>query len=302
MGGTLSEPEEATDRPLTLSVVIPCFNAEATLGEQLAAVAGQQWPWEWEVIVADNGSTDRSRQVAEAFRERLPALRIVDASGRGGPGHSRNAGAAAATGDALVFCDADDVVAPGWLAAMGRALTGHDLVSACYDADRLNPPWLVEARGRHQTEGINPYTYPPFLPHGGGGGLGVKRSLHEAIGGFDEDLPALEDTDYCWRIQLAGTALTPVPGALVHIRYRPDLSGLLAQTVRFGEYNVLLYRRYRGRGMPRLSPLLGLAKWVRLALSAPLLLSRRGRAAWLQQLAWRWGRLRGCLRYRVLAL
>ncbi|HET9225168.1 MAG TPA: glycosyltransferase, partial [Thermoanaerobaculia bacterium] len=48
------------DTPRKLSVVIPCLNAEATLGDQLEALAGQGWSGEWEVIVADNGSTDGS--------------------------------------------------------------------------------------------------------------------------------------------------------------------------------------------------------------------------------------------------
>ncbi len=292
----------ATNQPLSLSVVIPCRNGAVTLGQQLEAVAGQAWPGPWEVIVADNGSTDGSREVAEGFRARLPALRVVDARGHQGPGGSRNAVALAAGGDALVFCDADDEVAPGWLEAMGRALTENRLVAARYDALKLNPAWVVAARGQHQHEGLNPYTYPPFLPHAGGGGLGVHRALHLEVGGFDESLPALEDTDYCWRMQLAGVELRFVPDALVHIRFRPDLKGLFEQTARFGRYNVLLYERYRSRGMPRLSLAVGLAKWAKLVLTAPLALVPSRRAAWWGQLAWRWGRLMGCLRYQSAGL
>lgn len=287
---------------LSLSVVIPCFDAQATLGGQLEALAGQQWPGEWEVIVADNGSTDGSRQVVESFRERLPRLRWVDASDRRGPGHARNAGAAAARGEALLFCDADDQVAPGWLAAMGRALTEHDFVASRYEIARLNPPWVAQSRSHAQEEGLNPYTYPDFLPHAGGGGLGVKRRLHQQIGGFDESLPALEDTDYCWRLQLAGTPLVFAGDAVVHIRYRHHLGGLFRQLVQYGVYNVLLYKRYRSRGMPRLGPLPGLLRWGKLLLSLPRLARRTGRAAWISQLGWRLGRLIGCLRFRVLAL
>lgn len=285
-----------------LSVVIPCRNAALTLGQQLEAVAAQQWEGEWEVIVADNGSTDGSRAVAEAFRERFSSLRVVDAQGHHGPGGSRNAGALAAIGDSLVFCDADDEVAPGWLAAMARALSEHRLVSARYDAWKLSPAWVVAARGQHQHEGLNPYTYPPFLPHAGGGGLGVRRSLHLEVGGFDESLPALEDTDYCWRLQLAGVKLVFVPDALVHVRFRADLQGMFEQTARFGRYNVLMYERYRSRGMPRLSLAVGLAKWAKLLITSPLALLPARRAAWLGQLAWRWGRLVGCLRYRSAGL
>ncbi|HEY4573152.1 MAG TPA: glycosyltransferase family A protein, partial [Thermoanaerobaculia bacterium] len=104
---------------MKLSVVIPCLNAAATLGVQLAALTRQSWPGGWEVIVADNGSTDGSREIVESYRGRLPGLALVDASDRRGQAHARNLGAAAATGDALLFCDADDEVAPGWMEALG---------------------------------------------------------------------------------------------------------------------------------------------------------------------------------------
>ncbi|MFA7097562.1 MAG: glycosyltransferase, partial [Gammaproteobacteria bacterium] len=66
--------------PVKLSVIIPCLNAERTIGEQLAALAGQRWPERWEVIVADNGSTDGTLAVVRSFADRLPGLRVVDAS------------------------------------------------------------------------------------------------------------------------------------------------------------------------------------------------------------------------------
>jgi len=294
-------PSEAPSppTPLSLSVVVPCLDAADTLGEQLEALAGQSWPGPWEVIVADNGSTDGSRELAESFRDRLPALRVIDASDRPGPGHAKNRGADVAAGEALLFTDADDRVGEGWLTAMGRALTEHGLVAARYDAERLNPPAVAASRENPQRDGLIPYTYPPFLPHAGGSSLGVRAALHRAVGGFDEDLPALEDTDYCWRIQLAGTELVSVPDAVVHIRYRAGTWALVRQSYRFGIYNVLMCRRYRVRGMGRLPALAGVARWLKLVLTGYKLLQPRRRAAWLAQLGWRLGRLQGCLRYRV---
>src|SRR3712207_4277359 len=96
----LSSPARMAS-PLKLSVVIPCLNAASTIAVQLAALSRQSWPGEWEVIVADNGSTDRSRRIAESYGDRLPGLRVVDASDRRGQAHARNLGAAAATGDAF---------------------------------------------------------------------------------------------------------------------------------------------------------------------------------------------------------
>src|SRR5688500_9296124 len=97
------------------SVVVPVRDGAATIGEQLAALAQQDFPGSWEVVVADNGSRDGTADVVRSFRDRLPGLRLVDASARPGASHARNAGAAAATGEVLAFCDADDVVDPGWL-------------------------------------------------------------------------------------------------------------------------------------------------------------------------------------------
>ncbi len=69
---------------MTISIVIPCYNAAETIGAQLQAVAEQQWHRPWEVIVSDNGSTDNSIDIAERFKGQLPSLRVVDASDRRG--------------------------------------------------------------------------------------------------------------------------------------------------------------------------------------------------------------------------
>ena len=295
-------PSLATSLPTHLSVVIPCLDAAATLPAQLAALAAQQHAGEWEVIVADNGSRDGSRAVAESFREHLPSLRVVDAGDRPGQAHARNAGAAAAKGDALLFVDADDEVAPGWLAAMAAALAEHPFVACRYDNETLNPEWVRETHLNPQRDGVTVYDYPPYLPHAGGGGLGIRRSLHESVGGFDETLPALEDTDYCWRVQRAGHGLAFAPDAVVRIRHRLDLRSLFRQGWRFGRWNVAMYKRYRPLGMPRLGVTPGLLRWAKLLLVTPLmLLTRRGRARWTWLMGWRLGRLHGCLAERVLA-
>ncbi len=115
-------------------------------------------------------------------------------------------------------------------------------------------------------------------------------------------MPALEDTDYCWRVQRAGHPLEFVPDAVVHIRRRLDLGGMFRQGWRTGRCNVLIYRKYRPLGMPRLGVLPGVLRWGRLVLRTPLLLaSRAGRARWVWQLGWRLGRLQGCVLYRVAA-
>src|SRR5258706_1195295 len=178
--------------PPRLSVIIPCYNSEATLGAQLCALAAQVCGYSWEVIVADNGSRDGTIRVANSFADRIPALRVVDASARRGAAYARNAGAEASRGTALLFCDADDEMADGYLAAMGRALETHDFVACRYDFRKLNRSWLAHAQG-HEGQGSGPaggYCHPT-LPYAGAGGLGVARAVHDGVGGFDMTLKAM---------------------------------------------------------------------------------------------------------------
>jgi glycosyltransferase involved in cell wall biosynthesis len=291
----------AVGAAMKLSVIIPCLNEEAYLGVQLEALANQQWSEPWEVIVADNGSTDRSPAIVEQYRGRLPNLRLVDASDRRGQAHARNVGARIAAGTALAFCDADDEVAPGWLSAMGQALSEHDFVAGRFADDKLNADWVRARRRAPQRDGLQVYQYAPYLLHAGGSSIGIKRALHEAVGGFDETWLLLEDMDYCFRIQLAGTKLHFVPDALIQVRLAHTFNATYRQGFTWGEYDVLLYKKYRSDRMPKFPLKEGIGAWVRLILRIPQLRSKSDRIAWLSNFARRFGRLRGCIKYRVLA-
>lgn len=282
---------ESHGATVKLSVVIPCFNASSTIGFQLEALARQQWDQTWEVIVVDNNSTDDTIERARAFEGHIPGLRVVPAPAKQGPAHARNTGAATALGESLAFCDADDEVAPGWVAAMGTALEEHHFVAGKWELEKLNPPWVRTTRGAGQAHGLQQYTYPPYLPHAGGGSLGVRRKLHLEIGGFDESLRILEDTDYCWRLQLAGYELTFVPDAVTHIRFRQTTRATFAQARGYGAYNVVLYRRYRRHGMPRLGWTRGAKVWIKLLLGLPHMFNWSRRSKWVRQFGWHLGRL-----------
>ncbi len=94
-----------------LSVVIACRNAEDTLGVQLSALSRQECPVPWNVVISDNGSTDRTVAIAQGYARKLPGLVIVDSSERAGAGYARNIGAEATSARFLAFCDADDEAA-----------------------------------------------------------------------------------------------------------------------------------------------------------------------------------------------
>ncbi|MCK4785785.1 MAG: glycosyltransferase [Desulfobacteraceae bacterium] len=287
---------------MKLSVIIPCLNAADTIAVQLEALASQCWPEPWEVIVSDNGSEDESQAIVKRYMESFPDLHIVDASARRGSAYALNIGARTALGDSLAFCDADDEVGTGWVAAMGEALSRYDFVAGRFDTEKHNDPWAQKSRRNPQLNGIQRYNYPDYLPHAGGGSLGVKRSIFEAVGGFDESLRALQDTDFCWKIQLAGTELRFVPDAIVHIRYRDTLGGVYCQARQYGKYNVILYKRYHKLGMPKLFLKTGVRHWIKLLKRLPQLRDRDKRGGIVWNLGWRLGRLQACIRHRVVAL
>jgi glycosyltransferase involved in cell wall biosynthesis len=244
-GGAARSGRAVSSDRVAISVVIPAFNREVLIRRQLEALAAQRWAGVWEVVVADNGSIDGTVAVAESFRDRLPGLRVIDASERRGAGHARNAGARAARGEWLLFVDDDDEVQPGWLDAMAAALERHDFVACATDYGLLNSTAISRARGEPQRWELLRATYPPFLPYAGGCGLGIRRELHERVGGFDESLPVTQDNDYCFRVQTeTGEELRFVPDALIAVRCRDDRLRMLRQSVRWSKYSVLLYKRY----------------------------------------------------------
>jgi glycosyltransferase involved in cell wall biosynthesis len=113
---------------MKLSVIIPCLNRGATLGIQLEALSTQKWSEPWELILSDNGSTDNSVDIAHNYMDRIPVFKIIDASARRGGPYALNMGVKAASAEKIACCDADDEVAPGWVAAMESALSKHDVV------------------------------------------------------------------------------------------------------------------------------------------------------------------------------
>ena len=290
------------DEPVAASVIIPCYNCADSVGEQLTALANQRFDRPWEVLLVDNGGADDLAAAIAPFENRLPGLRIVMATDARGSAHARNVGAKAARGEVLLFADADDVVGAGWLAAMVEALKRHPFVACRMDFEKLNPVGESRARNSIQQQGLQDYTYPNFLPHAAGGTLGVRRAVHEAVGGFDTSLLRLQDTDYCWRIQLAGYDMAFVADAVIHYRLRETLGDTWRQAFKYGEYNVKLYQLYKSKGMGKLTVWQGLRGWYYVVKRLPRLARVDERAKVVWSTAWRLGRLYGSVRYGVFAL
>lgn len=191
-----------TARPVTVSVVICVRNGAQVIHRQLDALEAQVDAPPFEVVVVDNGSTDDTRQVVERWQAaaRTPvATRIVTGTDKPNIPRNRNLGARAARGDIVAFCDADDRVAPDWVAVLAATTPPDGLVGGVTEA--------YEANGTHRpdasTYAINQTAYLPYCPTCN---IGIGRECLVALGGFDESLPPYgwEDVDFSWRAQEAG--------------------------------------------------------------------------------------------------
>jgi glycosyltransferase involved in cell wall biosynthesis len=287
--------------PDLVSVVIPAFNAAETIVEQLRALEQQTYPGDWETIVADNGSADETRNIVGSWTSRLPHVRLVDARNGRGAAHARNAGAAAARGELLAFCDADDVVDPRWLDRLVAAATTADAVGGRIEIDLLNDPVVAEWR-RDQIPDRNLMTTLGFLPFAWTSNLAVWRDVFTEVGGVPTyDGAAGEDVAFSWNLQLAGYALTFSADAVVHQRCRQDLVGLATQFHSYGIAQARLYHDFRNAGAQRRS-LRTIAKtWITLVirlLRVPIDPVARGR--WVREVAFEAGQVRGALRYRIV--
>jgi glycosyltransferase involved in cell wall biosynthesis len=295
-----------------LSVILPCFNGASTVAVQLDALTRQHWAGGWELVVVNNGSTDSSMEIVERYRDRLPGLKIVEAYVPGTPRlgvpHSYNVGINAATGDAFVFCEADDEVAPGWLAAMGQALSQHDFVVARLDHRKLNAEWLHPRHGEgYQGAGLARLDRKPHYLMASACGFGMRRQLYEKVGALSTTFPIAHDAEYCWRAQQAGYTLHFEPNALIHYREKSALKDRFRQGRNWGLDTTRVHQHYQqplgrlallrqliaiGRSLPA-----GMRAGLHWAFGPPL--ARQLLADWVWDMGWSTGKLQAIVRHRV---
>lgn len=229
---------------MKMSVIIPVYNGAKTIRRQLKALNSQDFSEPWEIIIADNGSTDETRSICRDVG--IPNLRIVDASKHRGPGYARNIGVSIAQSENLAFCDADDEVAPGWLAGMSAALKDHNFIVGKLDWEKLNEPFIQATRPPHSLDQGAYYDLPySIVPSGN---FGIKKFLYESIGGFDISIPqgtACEDDDFTVRVRMAGERPYFAADVMVHYRYRTGLRDIFQQSLSQGRGNLLLRKRYK---------------------------------------------------------
>lgn len=290
------------------SVVIPCFNSGETLGIQLESLSLQKNCEPFEVIIVDNCSTDKTREVAQEWSNRLN-LRIINANNHKGVSYARNRGIAEAKGRKLIFLDADDATLPEYVGYCQKSLdeypvyiSGFDPVDdkefihgLSYVLDKVSHKSLIYRSPLPSEQDPN----WPILP---GCSFGALKSVMEEVGGFDITMePGAEDNDLAFRLVAASYELRVQRSTTIayrtNNRQRP-----------FGVYYqraksiALLLQRYdkwnkglKGELLPSIELIKALAAGAKIVITKP-----REIKQWFPRLALKAGIFNGWVLYRLL--
>jgi glycosyltransferase involved in cell wall biosynthesis len=201
------------DTAPVISVIVPALNEESVIGRCLASLKQQRLPQgAFEVIVVDNGSIDRTAEIARSFGGSMPVTVLERRGVR--IAALRNFGAARARGQYLAFLDADCVAPKHWLQQAIDLLHADDsrIVGAQYRIP-ANSSWVAKAWYGDLWQMKNgPVSYVP------GGDLIVSRELFLNLGGFDETIVTSEDCEFCERAARSSVAVLALPSlSVVHL-------------------------------------------------------------------------------------
>lgn len=177
-----------------LTIVIPTKNEEVFLPKLLESIKKQTLQPK-EIIVADAGSTDRTREIAKSY-----GARVVDG---GMPGPGRNCGALHAKTDLILFLDADvELRDPQFLEKSVGEMLERNLDLATCDVFPLSDD-LVD-HFMHKAYNTYARAWGSLFPHAPGFCMFVRRDKHNQIGGFDDTVTFCEDHDYAHRLRDIG--------------------------------------------------------------------------------------------------
>lgn len=234
-----------------VSVIMPAYNVEAYLAASIESVLAQTFH-DWEIVIVDDGSTDATGSIADAYAARDPRIRVVHQS-NGGLAAARNTAMRHARGHTFALLDSDDLWDPDFLTAqMGMFAGSPDVAIVTANARNMGGPFdgkparpWPDKRPQPDLAGILRDEEAVFI-------MSVfRRSVYEAIGGFDERMRSNEDYDYWLRAAAAGFRFVRNDSPLGDYRRRDD--SLSANDVRMLTGLLFVYRKTRSAltGRPR---------------------------------------------------
>jgi len=317
----MSESLPPASEAITISIVMPVFDSLHYLESSLPPLAAIEDPRLLEILVVDDGSTDRSAEYARSC-----GARVLQSGGRLGPGAARNVGVREARGEIVLFIDADVVLGVDSFARIAEKFSEPITVAVfgSYDSRPAYPGFMSQYMNLRHHHG---HQIPSDDASTFWAGLGaVRRGAFLAIGGFDGErfrVPSIEDIELGHRLRSAGGrirrdprieanhlkqwSLLEVVRTDVFRRALPLARLKLENSAAFNDLNLRTTERWKATlaGVLAVSTLLALvgycSLWVPIALFALAALVNRELVALFARNGW-WFALRGLLFHQIYYL
>jgi GT2 family glycosyltransferase len=235
---------------MNVSVIIPVFNAERTIGRCLISVY-EQSDKPAEIIVVDNNSTDGSRKIISDIihlRREVPAYCISEV--RQGPSFARNRGAIQAKSEIIAFIDADCIASPSWICQLSESFDRSEIGAVAGRIIGFEKETVIGKFHALFTMRELPHSqiFHEFDLVSGGfptANFSITKRLFEEIGGFDIAMPIYsEDYDLCARIYKAGWSIYYSEEVKVFHQHRQDLKTTWKQSYGFGTGHATLLKKH----------------------------------------------------------
>jgi cellulose synthase/poly-beta-1,6-N-acetylglucosamine synthase-like glycosyltransferase len=241
------QEHESTDFAPTVTVLVPAYNEEKVIARTVQSLLADGYA-NLEVLVVDDGSTDRTFEVATELSARDPRVRVIRKE-NGGKAEAANRGLAEAQGQVVIAVDADTIVKPGSIANMVRHFADPSITAVCGNVEVGNVrSWLTRFQAieyitsqnfdRRAFSALNCVSVVP-------GALGAwRREAVLAVGGYSSET-LTEDADLTLTILRAGGRVVYEPRAIGRTEAPENVEALLKQRFRwtYGTYQCLFKHR-----------------------------------------------------------
>ncbi|MCG6552803.1 MAG: glycosyltransferase [Candidatus Magnetominusculus sp. LBB02] len=227
------------------SVIVPAYNAQKTISRSIEALLRQTFPQaNYEVIIIDDGSTDKTAEIAVNYPVRYYRKE------NGGPASARNMGVRKAVGEIILFTDSDCVASKTWIEQMLRPFN-DPTVMAVKGAYRSNQQQLTARFSQLEfEERFEMLSKSESIDMVDTYAAAFRKTVFVGAGGFDESFPVAnnEDTDLSYRLSVAGHKMVFNPDAIVyHLNHPASLKRYGRIKFLRGYWRMVVYKRYPGK-------------------------------------------------------
>ncbi|MFA5155566.1 MAG: glycosyltransferase [Patescibacteria group bacterium] len=224
------------------SVIVPVHNGAATLSACLASLIAQTRPAD-ELIIVDNASRDRTKDIIADFAGRDGKMRYIFEAGPG-RGRARNAGLRAASGEIIAMTDADCVVPPDWLERLIRPIeTNNEAAVMGFETDGIDNYWS-QHRQAADDRYLRSKTKNGYIDFLDTKNFAIRADILKGLE-FNPALVACEDLDLFLRLKKRGIAIRFLPELKVRHCHVSSFRKLANTQFRYGRYSRAIAEFYR---------------------------------------------------------